>query len=172
MKNNGCTSLGLVPVTPFDPELTKARIRKISDARWSITVPGNASLTRANESALFELSSIAFMARETRLCGILDDTFSAVTFPVPGVTSFPNTVITKCVLPTGDVRVLSKTSVRFMSPTIKEFRNSSAVAIEEYDELFQGMERSINNNTFSQSMSNFTLFVEARSYDSTVEALI
>ncbi|KAF9081223.1 hypothetical protein BGX27_005020, partial [Mortierella sp. AM989] len=81
MKNNGCTSMGFIPVIPFDFKLTEARTRKISDARWSITVPGNAW---PNASALFEFPYTTFMARETRLCGIWDDSFSSILFPVPG----------------------------------------------------------------------------------------
>ncbi|KAG0001362.1 hypothetical protein BGZ80_000499 [Entomortierella chlamydospora] len=171
MPNGGCVSAVVRPTIAYDYDLTKARNQTVSDGRWSMTVPGNATGLYGVEPPLTQIPTTGIFAREIRACGITE-VADVIQVRAAGISSIPTTMTTKCVLPTGGIQVLSMSTVQFVSPTAQEFRNASAFAIDEYDDLFQGMERSIMNSTSTPSNSNLTLFVEARSYDSTVDTLV
>ncbi|KAF9175393.1 hypothetical protein BGX21_005525 [Mortierella sp. AD011] len=175
MTNGGCVSVVVGPFIVHDYDLTKATNQTVSGGRWSMTVPGNATGLYGAEPWLTEIPVSGLIAREIRACGITelsDPSSMLIRVRAAGISSIPETMTTKCVLPTGGIQVMSMSTVRFVSPTAQEFRNASAFAIDEYDDLFQGMERSIMNSISTPSNSNLTVFVEARSYDSTVDTLV
>jgi hypothetical protein len=86
------------------------------------------------------------------------------------------------VLPSGEVRVLSYTSVQFILGTTyingteqeinyikNSFRNTSLATFDQYDDLLQSMENSFNITTMRQ---NSTLWMEIKLYNSSADALI
>ncbi|KAG0356059.1 hypothetical protein BGZ54_000854 [Gamsiella multidivaricata] len=101
---------------------------------------------------------------QDRLCGTPGSSSVSMRGIVTGISSFPRTIITKCLLPTGKVRVVSETSTRFSMTSYKLFPNAILKAFREPDELMQAMGSSIRNTTFPNS----TFFVDPSFYADSV----
>ncbi|KAF9129213.1 hypothetical protein BG015_004228 [Linnemannia schmuckeri] len=66
-----------------------------------------------------------------------------------GITSSPSTVLTKCLLPSGQSISLSTTAIRFSAPRRQMFNSITSSIFKDKDELVAGMQNSINNGTLT-----------------------
>ncbi|KAI8597859.1 hypothetical protein EDD21DRAFT_384251 [Dissophora ornata] len=162
LPNGGCTSAVLKFLGIFSVNTTAAQVFNVSSGRWSIAMPGISTMP------VTEISVSAAIALDDEPCGTADlvDSLSSVTGL--GLTSTPRTSTVKCVLQNGELRVLSTSAVRFMVPNVTLFRDVSNSVFEEYDDLLQAMEFSINNATFQ---SNSTFFMEVKTSNATIDAV-
>ncbi|KAF9973335.1 hypothetical protein BGZ65_009317 [Modicella reniformis] len=81
-----------------------------------------------------------------------------------GVVSLPMTITIKCISPDMHISVLSITTVRFISFSDHLQRTANSIFMEE-EELFQAIERSINQVT----PENTPIFTEVRAHKSSIE---
>ncbi|KAF9321816.1 hypothetical protein BG003_010840 [Podila horticola] len=66
-----------------------------------------------------------------------------------GVTSSPKTVLTKCLLTSGESVILSTSVIRFTVPSRELFHSVATSIFGTQDELVLGMEDSVNNSTLT-----------------------
>jgi hypothetical protein len=93
---------------------------------------------------------------------------NSLSSPTDGLTSAPETNVIKCLLPDGSIQVLATSSIRFISSSIKSFRNTTATFLNEQDDLVQAMENSMD--AFSQHLIP-QLFVETNIKENTMDIL-
>ncbi|KAK5809556.1 hypothetical protein F5H01DRAFT_395263, partial [Linnemannia elongata] len=161
--NSGCAVAEYSILGVFDPDFSKAKVVPVSKGRWSIRVP-------ATSPSMF---STAFtrpgIGVGTRICSLDGDPLKVAYRLKPGLAALPRTTVTKCVYPTGEISVLSASVVPFSFSTVKNFRSVSTTVFGEYGDLFQAMEKSINNTT---ATSNSTVFVELKVHNSFIESVV
>ncbi|KAF9105555.1 hypothetical protein BGX27_009570 [Mortierella sp. AM989] len=147
----------------YSPNLYKAKVVSVSKGRWSINVP-------ATPPFMFStIGTIPGIYVGTMRCSLGPNPVSPANRFKPGLAALPITRTTKCVYPTGEISVLSASTVPFSFSTVGNFRSVSTAVFGEYGDLFQAMERSINNITAS---SNSTVFLELKVHDSFIEAVV
>ncbi|OAQ23528.1 hypothetical protein K457DRAFT_130471 [Linnemannia elongata AG-77] len=138
-------------------------IKRLGD-RWSITVP------ITDIRWLYEISVAAILHNNsTSLSTTSSFGRQNWVYLQDGITSLPETITSKGVSPTGETLVLSISNIPFSSSTVQRFRNVSTAAFDNYNDLFQAMEVSINNATLR---SKTNMFTEARVVNSTIETLV
>ncbi|KAF9205483.1 hypothetical protein BGZ49_003972 [Haplosporangium sp. Z 27] len=159
----GCAQVMITLDGPINYNVTAgAIVTTLSNSRWSITLPN------AGVDFISELSPVVRANHNGTTCAIADNYRALSWTPGNGLTSFPSTILTKCVYPSGDITALSTTSIRFMTTEVQQFENISKTVVDEYDGLFQAMEVTLNNNTIK---GNSTLFVELESANGTINLL-
>ncbi|KAF9105553.1 hypothetical protein BGX27_009568 [Mortierella sp. AM989] len=145
------------------PNFYKAKVVKVSKGRWSISVPATPP------TMFFTIDTYPAIYVGTMECSLAPNPLTAAQSLKPGLAALPITRITKCIYPTGEISVLSASTVPFSFSMVENFRSVSTAVFGEYGDLFQAMERSINNITAS---SNSTVFLEVKAHDSFIEAVI
>ncbi|KAI8595406.1 hypothetical protein EDD21DRAFT_420691 [Dissophora ornata] len=81
----------------------------------------------------------------------------------------PRTSITKCVLDTGGMEIISMSSIRLVAQSIQNFGNITRTVFDEPDELIHSMEAAISNTTL---MLHNMVFMELKTLASYIEAFV
>ncbi|KAF9570129.1 hypothetical protein EC968_002147 [Mortierella alpina] len=165
LSNGGCTEVQYLLVGVFNADLEKARVVNGAKGRWSLTVPAT---SKVSSTVLTLLRTSLTMVTGRKICALGDPEPKLSTGIKPGLTALPKTSVTQCVFPTGEISVLSSTSVPFFVSPVTKFRSIANAVFAEYDGLLQAMEVSINSTT---PTTNSTLFLELTSHDSFIEAV-
>ncbi|KAF9994683.1 hypothetical protein BGZ80_007748, partial [Entomortierella chlamydospora] len=161
--SGGCATAGIAFSSNFIPNISTVRVANTSENRLSITVDG----TNATPDILSMISPAPFLIKDGFMCGTADDSID-VFIPTNRLTSLPQTLVTKCVLPSGEVRVISLSTIKF-SPTGPEvFRAVTETILDGYDELLQAMEFALGNAAYA---STCTMFLEVKSNNSSIDAV-
>ncbi|KAF9429233.1 hypothetical protein BGZ76_001627 [Entomortierella beljakovae] len=180
MDNGGCITGVIVMGGNFNFN-SSASVKKVSDGRWSLVspietypsyipnIPADYSFGAATSNDSWPCA--AFSGRSVLNINLM-----------LGLTTNPKTTISKCVLPSGEIRVLSMTSVQFMSWgvhgtldgiemgfNIIQFKKSIKKSFREYDDLLQAMESKINAEDLKQ---NSTILIETKIYDSSMDLVV
>ncbi|KAG0343378.1 hypothetical protein BG005_002475 [Podila minutissima] len=71
-----------------------------------------------------------------------------------GMTSFPKTALTKCLLTSGESVILSTSAIRFTVPSREMFHSVATSIFGMQNELVLGMEDSVNNSTLTTLPAN------------------
>ncbi|KAF9116671.1 hypothetical protein BGW39_002671 [Mortierella sp. 14UC] len=161
--NSGCTVAQYLPYNGKSIDFNKARVVNLSKGRWSISAPA------PSDSMFILVQTQKSIFVGGRICALGNTEPRVASYIKPGLMSLPTTVTTKCVYPTGEISVLSASTVPFSFSTVKNFRNVSTAVFGEYGDLLQAMEASINNTT---ATSNSTLFMELKVHGSFIEAVV
>ncbi|KAF9958233.1 hypothetical protein BGZ72_000696 [Mortierella alpina] len=161
LPSSGCGVIGYMAPGSYKAEFDKASVINATKGRWSIRVPA------ISESELPSLVTSLFVYVGRRICALGEFPPRSGVYK-PGLVAIPRTTVTKCVLSTGEISILSASMVPFFVPTAINFPNIGAAVFEEYDDLLQAMEVSIYNTT---ATTNATLFVELANHDSFIELL-
>ncbi|KAK3804883.1 MAG: hypothetical protein J3R72DRAFT_508566 [Linnemannia gamsii] len=160
---SGCAVAKYSVLGVFDPDFNKAKVVRVSKGRYSISVP-------ATSPSMFSTSfTHPGIGVGTRICYLAEGPLTVAYRLKPGLAALPRTTVTKCVYPTGEISVLSASVVPFSFTTVNDFRSVSTAVFGEYGDLFQAMEKSINNTT---ATSNSTVFVELKVHDSFIESVV
>ncbi|KAF8950450.1 hypothetical protein BGZ46_004529 [Entomortierella lignicola] len=173
LSNGGCSTGYFVPVSDANIDPSTVVLRNVSSGHWSMVAQGNSDSTTFPTT----IGSIISAATDEWQCGSMDSEGS-LQKRVYGLALYPNTRVAKCVLPNGEIRVLSVSSVQFMGfsdvannteiTDSEAFATSARLIFTEYDDLLQSMEYSMNHTTFQ---SNVTIFVEAKLGNSFIDVL-
>ncbi|KAI1318881.1 hypothetical protein EDD11_005515 [Mortierella claussenii] len=163
LADNGCTSgmLILAPVFTI-PDVPDITTTKISKGRWSINISG-----RSDNSSLEEFTAMPLIVVSDNNCATLDMSKEVSFNALNGLTSLPRTTITKCVVPNGDIAVVSMTAARFMTISVQNF-HSVSTSVFERDEMLQAMEFALASSPF---VVNSNLFMEIKANGSSIDVL-
>ncbi|KAG0200168.1 hypothetical protein BGX33_011169 [Mortierella sp. NVP41] len=82
-------------------------------------------------------------------CETYNYNYQAILATKIGLTSSPTTVLTKCLLTSGEMVSLSTSVVRFSVPSREMFHSVASSIFGDQDEVVLGMEESVNNGTLS-----------------------
>ncbi|KAF9105554.1 hypothetical protein BGX27_009569 [Mortierella sp. AM989] len=164
LRSEGCMVLIFGVSVGNKPLFANATIINRSNGRWSIAMP---FIPLQYPSEIVPIAVLGNNSTDLgagfKLGGGL------LVSPQDGIVSLPYTLTSKGVTLTGETLVLSVTNMPFSTSTVQRFRNVSIAIFDDYDDLFQAMEASVNNATFRWSTN---LFTELRIANSTIEALI
>jgi hypothetical protein len=177
LDNGGCMTAGLIPTGDFslDGFASNATIQKISEGYWRGSFP-------ANNIAIYpmEQSILALSANDTSPCGVAEVNPITATYISSGLTSYPKTYVNKCVLPSGEIRVISLSVLKFKAVgshtnstdgDVASLRNAFQLVAGDAkspSELIQGMYLSINSTNIQR---NATLLMEVMLYNSSANVL-
>ncbi|KAF9114938.1 hypothetical protein BGW39_003223 [Mortierella sp. 14UC] len=165
LRDSGCMEVYyFFPLPGRQLLFANATIVKRSNDRWSITVP------ITDMQWLHEIAVTAVLHKNSTFLSTTNG-FGRLNWNYlqDGITSLPETTTSKGVSPTGETIVLSISNIPFSTSTVQRFRNVSTAAFDNYNDLFQAMEASINNATLR---SKTNMFTETRIVNSTIEALV
>ncbi|KAF9426622.1 hypothetical protein BGZ76_002676 [Entomortierella beljakovae] len=177
MDNDGCMTGFINPFGHIQVNLSDIAVKKLSSNRLSLV---------GSASKITDLpSDIGVAAKDSIVgwpCAIYSLDPSPSSILVNGRTMPPLTTVSKCVLPSGEIRVLSISAVQFMIEGIytngndteiqinkHSFRNVTKFVFQEDDELLQAMESSINAENLK---ANATVFVEANTHNSSIDMVV
>ncbi|KAF9319033.1 hypothetical protein BG006_003065 [Podila minutissima] len=165
LRSNGCMEVQFhFPCPYYQPIFVNATVIKRSNDRWSIIAPITSS------QWFGEIPVLAMLRNNSTFLATMNDMVRMNWMHLEdGITSLPETVTTKGVSPAGETLVLSISSVPFSASTVQRFRNVSAATFDNYNDMFQAMEASVNNATFRSTTNMFT---EVSVDKSTIEALV
>ncbi|KAF9958232.1 hypothetical protein BGZ72_000695 [Mortierella alpina] len=168
LRSSGCMEVNFMIAMPFHLPLANATHLKRSKDRWSIITPTIPSqwlgeipimaALRSNASFIAFLMTMNDMTVTRIMWMELED----------GLTSFPETIVSKGLSPAGETFVLSVTTIPFSTSTVQRFRNVSTAVFGNYNAMFEAMETSVNNATFR---STTNLFIEVKLDSTSVEML-
>ncbi|KAF9173941.1 hypothetical protein BGX21_001905 [Mortierella sp. AD011] len=158
LQNGGCTTGYFLPMLSETMDLSNVTIKKVSSGWWSMATPATPEQLTHLPSLM---GSIVSTATDEWQCGSPELNVDLLLRPQFGLAAYPTTRVTKCILPSGEIRVLSVSTVQFsafsfmideelLSPQLA-FGISARMTFTEYDDLIQAMEYSISNVTFSQN---------------------
>ncbi|KAK5809557.1 hypothetical protein F5H01DRAFT_369432 [Linnemannia elongata] len=164
LRNEGCASISLTFLAGSQQLSANATVINRSSDRWSIAMP----IVAAQYLPQIDIVAVAFV-NDSTLIATITRSGSLLVYHKDGITSLPQTVTSKGVSPTGETLVLSISNMPFCTLTAQRFRNVSTAIFDNYDDLFQAMEASVNNAAFR---SKTNLFTEVRIVNSTIEALV
>ncbi|KAF9573568.1 hypothetical protein EC968_008323 [Mortierella alpina] len=155
ISNNGCANLSISFDNGFIANISRSYVTRRSEGRGTIVIPGqydtDFNLNFNTGAQCIELAAYVRIAMsDDRKCLTAITHRNSVVPAQSGLTSSPNTVVTKCLYPTGEIIALSATSIRFNVPDPQAFRKATSLIFEEQDDLLSGMEQSINEGLFSR----------------------
>ncbi|KAF9199268.1 hypothetical protein BGZ49_010635, partial [Haplosporangium sp. Z 27] len=174
LSNGGCSTGYFVPISDATIDPSTVVLRNVSSDHWSIVAQGS-SFSKGVPSTI---DSIISGATDKWQCGLKDVEGGLLEWRVYGLALYPTTKVSKCVLPNGEIRVLSVSSVRFTGYSLADnntettasevFAAGATLTFTEYDDVLQSMEYSMNHTTFQ---SNVTIFAELKLGSSFVDVL-
>ncbi|KAF9354816.1 hypothetical protein BGX26_007344, partial [Mortierella sp. AD094] len=159
----GCATARLFMQSNFDPDFSTLRVTNTSENRLSITVEG----TSLVPDILSGINTVPLLVKDNIKCGTADKSLD-VFVPANRLTSLPQTLVTKCVFSSGEVRVISLSTIKFAPMGPELFRGTAKITLDGYDELLQAMEFALRNATYA---SNSTMFLEVRSNSTSIDAV-
>ncbi|CAO3568637.1 unnamed protein product [Mortierella alpina] len=165
LRDDGCMLIMFMFTANFQQLVANATIINRSNDRWSIAMP----IIAAQYLPEIDVVAVAFANNSTFLGTGTGAVGHTLEYPKDGMTSLPQTVTSKGVSLTGETLVISISNMPFCTSTVERFRNVSTAVFDNYDDLFQAMEASVNNAAFR---SKTNLFTEVRIVNSTIEALV
>ncbi|KAF9958234.1 hypothetical protein BGZ72_000697 [Mortierella alpina] len=133
-----------------------------SNDRWSIVTP------TIPDPWVAEIPVVAMLQSNSTVLTVMNDLLRIQVELDDGLTSLPETVASKGLSPAGETLVLSISSVPFSTSTAQRFRNVSTTIFDNYNDMFEAMEVSVNNATLR---STTNLFTEVKVSNGTIEAL-
>ncbi|KAF9352071.1 hypothetical protein BGX26_010028 [Mortierella sp. AD094] len=168
-RTDGCAAAGFALSSSFDADYSTLKTANVSENRVSLTVDG----VSQNFLFLDGLSVYAILSKDNTTChtaDVTDDYFSPLDLSdlFSNLMSYPKTTVTKCVLQSGEVKVISLSTTRFMSSSAAQFRVSADAVFDEYDELLQSMGSAVGNAAYA---SNSTMFLEVRSNNTSIDSV-
>ncbi|OAQ23529.1 hypothetical protein K457DRAFT_130472 [Linnemannia elongata AG-77] len=163
LSNSGCTVAQYSPLAGINIDFNKVRVVNMSKGRWSVSAPA----TSLSGFMPVQIEESIIVGGRIYALGITEPRVAS--YIKPGLMSLPTTLTTKCVYPSGEISVLSASTVPFSFSTAQNFRNVSTAVFGEYGDLLQAMEASINN---TKATSNSTLFMELKVHGSFIEAVV
>ncbi|KAF9374041.1 hypothetical protein BGX21_004255, partial [Mortierella sp. AD011] len=152
--DTGCAQVSLYVNGMFSFNGTGEVTTRRSSNRWGFSWPSDYL------DGITQLGVFIRVSYNNATCRISDLPLGAPLSPRDGQTSLPFTQATKCVYPSGDVTSLSLSTIRFMATTIPQFSDISRMVVDEYDELFQTMEVTLNKN--NRTLGNSTFYTELK----------
>ncbi|KAF9173157.1 hypothetical protein BGX21_000638 [Mortierella sp. AD011] len=161
--SGGCATAGIAFSSNFIPDISTVRVTNTSENRLSITVEG----ITGTPTTLSTISSAPFLVKDGLMCGTADDSVDVFT-PTNRLTSAPQTLVTKCVLPSGEIRVISLSTIKFSSMGPEVFRATTETILDGYDELLQAMEFALGSATYA---STCTMFLEVKFNNSSIDVV-
>ncbi|KAF9915280.1 hypothetical protein BX616_006525 [Lobosporangium transversale] len=141
-------------------DYSKMTVIRESSSRISISVLG--------QSPIFftEMISTTSMTIFGEECGLLE-AYTNSDMLADGISSLPVTQATKCILPTGEIIVISSTAIRFFVADPQLINITTSTLFHEENELVKAMETTVMKESFTK---NSTLLVELRAGDSSLDA--
>ncbi|KAF9113502.1 hypothetical protein BGX27_001456 [Mortierella sp. AM989] len=165
LDQDGCATLSIFIAASFSIIENSTTITNKPNGRRSIKIAGND--TEYDTGYISETSSGVEVNYGNTTCSMVDLTGGILaSVDKEGITSNPRTLITKCVLPTGEVVAVSLTSINFSIPKAQNFRRVTSSMFHEDDELIRAMETSV------KKVGNKTrLFTEMKLGDGTIDSV-
>ncbi|KAF9987138.1 hypothetical protein BGZ75_001011 [Mortierella antarctica] len=163
--STGCMDVYFFMPSPyFEPLVANATVINRSSDRWSIITP-----IIVDSQRVAEIPVVAMLQSNSTVLTAMNDMVRMNWMQLKdGLTALPETVTSKGVSPAGQTLVLSISSTSFSTSTVQRFRNVSAAVFDNYNDMFEAMEASVNSATL-QSTTN--LFTEVKVSHSTIEML-
>ncbi|KAI8353976.1 hypothetical protein B0O80DRAFT_451909, partial [Mortierella sp. GBAus27b] len=135
--------------------------------RWSVVSPSNATslelVRELSSGASFTYNNWNYAADRSS-----EQTVVPSKDVLDGLIDLPYTFVTILPFPSEEVVVLSQSSSSFAAPSVQQFKSMATSIYDEYDELLQAMEQSINTPTGSLTPA---YYVEMRVVNTTIDAI-
>lgn len=148
--NDGCATVLFNSTSSIEPDLARSYIIQKSKGRAKVVMHGvtDARFERIDSSVLDITvhSQVIYLGQK---CTTYNYNFMVINATKAGVTSSPTTTLTKCLLSSGDVAILSSTVIRFLAPEHQQFFSIATSIFGTQDELVAGLQDSINNGTLT-----------------------
>ncbi|KFH73939.1 hypothetical protein MVEG_01152 [Podila verticillata NRRL 6337] len=148
--NDGCATVLINSTSSIEPDLTRSYIIQKSKGRAKVVMHGvtDARFERIDSSVLDITvhSQVIYLGQK---CTTYNYNFMVINATKAGITSSPTTTLTKCLLSSGDVAILSSTVIRFLAPEHQQFLSIATSIFGTQDELVAGLQDSINNGTLT-----------------------
>lgn len=150
VRNNGCATVLFNSTSSIDPDLTRSYIVQKSKGRAKVVMYG---VTDARfdiiASTVLDINVHSQVIYLGQKCTTYNYNSMVINATKAGITSSPITTLTKCLLSSGDVAILSSTVIRFLAPQPQQFLSIATSIFGTQDELVAGLQDSINNGTLS-----------------------
>ncbi|KAF9324406.1 hypothetical protein BGZ91_002967 [Linnemannia elongata] len=175
LPNDGCATLMLNPTASGDPINGTGYIIQKSKGRAKVVVQTQAEDGQAEDKHIFGVtirSQVTYLGQD---CITSDTNLNFIDTKRIGIVSSPTTVLTKCLLSSGEMVSLSLTSISFSVPTQKEFHTIASSIFKDQDELVSGMQESVNNGTLTNLPADphqEMVVIEMRVVETEVRALV
>lgn len=177
LNSEGCVTATVFPLSlNLDNPTSNMSVQQVSSGYWRVAVP---VIGNPNIGLPMELPILVLSANDSWRCGASElSPYSAI--PVNQLTSYPKTTVTKCVLPSGEVRVTSLSTIKFIAygnytngtdadiASMKKGFQLATRATVNQNQLLQGMYSSINSTNLQRYPM---LMIEAMVYNSSAEML-
>lgn len=150
LPNDGCATLTLMPWTSEYPTNATGYIIQESKGRAKVIVQAQAEEHgQAEDTVVFGVSVLSRVTYLGQECITADTNLNFIDTKRIGLIASPTTVLTKCLLSSGEMVSLSLTSIPFSVPTQKEFHAVASSIFKDQDELVSSMQESVNNGTLT-----------------------
>ncbi|KAF9150181.1 hypothetical protein BG015_008018 [Linnemannia schmuckeri] len=100
-------------------------------------------------SAVLDPSIFLRLFYKGQRCGTFNNNMQWINATKVGLTSTPKTVLTKCLLDSGEMVSMSSTVIRFSVPNQEMFQSTATSIFGDQDELVLAMQESVNNGTLT-----------------------
>ncbi|KAI1292913.1 hypothetical protein EDD11_008573 [Mortierella claussenii] len=158
-----CAFVTVYPSTASVEDPKKARVSKKANGRLSLLVPSDGT------GSPHELAFTATFNYANSNCSMKDPTNIISPTIQDGISSLPLTLTTKCLLPSGEILVLSSTSIRYFVRQLQDFTNiTTSVFRKDGNELVRAMNSSIVK---ASTKFNHTLLAEVKIDNTTMDSL-
>ncbi|KAK3833777.1 MAG: hypothetical protein JOS17DRAFT_56663 [Linnemannia elongata] len=176
LPNDGCATLALMLQTTTDRTNSTGFFIQESKGRAKVVVQAqakeNGQAAYGGILAVSLYSQVIYLGQE---CFTADTTVNFIDTKRIGHVASPTTVLTKCLLSSGETISLSLTSIPFYVPTQKEFQAVASSIFKDQDELVSGMQESVNNGTLTNLPADpryQNIVIEIKNVDTEVCALV
>ncbi|KAF9214557.1 hypothetical protein BGZ59_003448 [Podila verticillata] len=157
LPNDGCAFMTLSVSSIFlESDISRMYIVRESKGRVKIVIP---ALTfpeyhRLLPNMVADLGVISRVDYLDEKCLTPNTNIAMLDANHAGMTSTPKTVLTKCLLTSGESVILSTSAIRFTVPSSEMFHSVATSIFGTQDELVLGMEDSVNNSTLTTLPAN------------------
>ncbi|KAF9135012.1 hypothetical protein BGW39_005104 [Mortierella sp. 14UC] len=172
--NNGCATVRFNSTSSIRPDLARSHIVQKSNGRAKVVMYGAARFDVV-DAAVSDISVHSLVTYNNQTCIIYDSQPEFISASKVGITSSPTTILTKCLLNSGETVILSSTTIRFIAPQHQQFHSIATSMFGDQDELVSGMQDSINDGTLTNLPADIreqVLVMEMKTAGTEVTALI
>ncbi|KAF9199184.1 hypothetical protein BGZ49_010741 [Haplosporangium sp. Z 27] len=155
LSNGGCSTGYFIPFSDATTDPSTVVLRNVSSGHWSMVAQGSSF----SKGVPFSIGSIISSATDAWQCGSASVPEDVMRKTKYGLALYPRTKVSKCVLPDGEIRVLSVSSVQFMGFSYgangtevtdsEAFAAGALLTFTGYDDLLQSMEYSMNHTALT-----------------------
>jgi len=157
LPNNGCAFITLTPPNILErSDLSRMYTARGSKGRVKVVIPTRIppEYQKLLPNTVEDVGVSSRIDYFDEKCITRNTNIAMFDANLAGMTSSPKTVLTKCLLTSGESVILSTSAIRFTVPSREMFHSVATSIFGTQDELVMGMEDSVNNSTLTTLPAN------------------